>query len=523
MKFKNLSIMTTKLKTLLEFHAKGFSQRRISAYLELSRTSVKNYLSRLLESGKTIDELLQLPDDELLKLSCKETFKQSPDSRYEILEPLLEIYHQKSQRKYVTIQLIWEEYVEEYGIDKTYSYTTFKHHLQEYQKSCTYTYHNTHQPGDVLQVDFAGDKLYLTDIITGKKMPVELLCCILPCSNLLFIYAMLDSCCDNLFNGISKSLEYIGGVPNRILSDNMKQWVTKRDKYEPSFTDAALEFGFHYSTIIKATGVRKPKHKATVESSVQQTYQRVYAKIADDVFYDINELNAILLELLHEFNNRQMQHHDHSRFDYFNANEKGYLNPLPSNPFKLKYTKRCKISSNYHFYINTHQYSVPYEYVNKEVIIIYDVETVEVYDTNFSRITSHKRSHKKYGYTTNIEHMPERHKAYEKSKGLKDTTSYLEKAESISPLLKQVIEHIINNGACIEQAYTSCELILQLYKIHPDELIPACEYAINNLKQINFSIIKQIITNKIYLKREVDIISHQIIHSNLRGKDEFLN
>ena len=163
----------------------------------------------------------------------------------------------------MTFQKLWEEYVEEYP-DQSYSYTTFKYHLQEYIDTHTYKYHNSHKSGDVLQVDFAGDHLYLTDLQTGDKVPVVMLCCVLPCSGLSFVYALPDASIENLFPALSRCMSYIGGVPERILSDNMKQWVRRRDKDGPIFTDAALEFGVHYSTAIEATKVRKTSHKASV-------------------------------------------------------------------------------------------------------------------------------------------------------------------------------------------------------------------------------------------------------------------
>ena len=524
MKFKNLSIMTTKLKLLLELHSKGVSQRRISTHLKLSRTSVKNYLTRLLESGKSLEELQKLSNDELLAISCKETYKQTPDHRFSILEPLLPKYSKELGRRYVTAQLLWEEYRQDYGIDDTYSYTTFKHHLKEYVKSSTYKYHNEHQPADVLQVDFAGDKLYLTDRDTGTKIAVDVLCCTLPCSSYSYVSAMLDSCSDNLFNGISKALDYIGGVPHKILSDNMRQWVKKREKNEPVFTDAALEFGFHYSTIIDATGVKKPKHKASVEAHVHQSYTRVYAKIRDEVFYTLNELNARLLELVDEFNDRQMQGKDYSRAEYFETNEKQYLEPLPDTLFKLKYTKRCKVGSNYHIYINTHQYSIPYEYVNKEITAIYDIDTVEIYDMQFLRIAVHKRSLVRYGYTTIKDHMPPAHQAYEKRKGVKNAVTYLSRAETIDSSVKDVLQMILDSTNYLEQAYNSCESILQLNKLHSEELILSCRYIIdNNIAISRYSSLKKVLDTKIYNKKIINAIADQFKHANLRGEKEFEN
>ena len=522
MKFKNFSIMVAKLRLLLRLHKDGVSQRQLAKRLSLSRTSINAYLKRFLASGKSLKELEELDDSSLLKLSQGEIYRQEPDARFSILEPLLPHYASESKRPKVTIQLLWEEYFQRFR-DDAYSYTTFKYHVNEYIKTHSYSYHNSHKPGDVLQVDFAGDHLYITDRDSGDKIPVEILCCTLPCSSYSFVYALPDACMENLFGALSKCLSYINGVPRRILSDNMKQWVKRREKNEPIFTDAAIEFGVHYATAIEATGVRSPKHKASVESAVHHIYNRIYAKVRDEVFFSINELNSRILDLLVEFNDRKMKNKEYSRSEFFELNEKASLAPLPDMEFTLKYSKQTKVKSNYHIFINTHQYSVPYEYVNQTVSIIYDKDTVEIYDTSYSRIALHKRSFNKYGYSTIAEHMPPNHLAYEFHKNQKNAAYYLYRAGKIDDNVANVLQMVFDNAACIEQAYNSCEAILQLHKLDPESFVNSCKYAKENLKTVNYKIIRQIMKNKAYIDPLSSLLDFQITHSNLRGKEEFLN
>jgi len=53
-----------------------------------------------------------------------------------------------------------------------------------WQASQKVTMHLEHKTGDKLFVDFASDKLYMTDIETGQLIPVEFFVAILPCSQL---------------------------------------------------------------------------------------------------------------------------------------------------------------------------------------------------------------------------------------------------------------------------------------------------------------------------------------------------
>lgn len=47
-----------------------------------------------------------------------------------------------------------------------------------------------HIAGDQMHVDFAGDKLHLSDEKTGDKVPVEVFAAILPCSQITYYEAV---------------------------------------------------------------------------------------------------------------------------------------------------------------------------------------------------------------------------------------------------------------------------------------------------------------------------------------------
>ena len=89
-----------------------------------------------------------------------------------------------------------------------------------------------------MQIDFAGDALWLTDPKTGELTKVVGLVCILPYSGLGFAKAMYNVSMENFFGGISDAFSYFGGTTRIAKSDNMQQWVKKYDRYEPTFNGA---------------------------------------------------------------------------------------------------------------------------------------------------------------------------------------------------------------------------------------------------------------------------------------------
>lgn len=164
----------------------------------------------------------------------------APSSQRQVLDGLLPEYvSDLSHNRYLTIQALHESYNKEHP--DGYGYTQFKKSIREYQYSHNLSFHNTYIPGEEIQIDFAGDALWLTDPKTGELTKVVVLVCILPYSGLGFAKAMYNVSMENFFGGISDAFSYFGGTTRIAKSDNMQQWVKKYDRYEPAFNDAFLK------------------------------------------------------------------------------------------------------------------------------------------------------------------------------------------------------------------------------------------------------------------------------------------
>jgi len=67
------------------------------------------------------------------------------------------------------------------------------------------------------------------------------------------------------------------------------------------------DFAQHYDTVVLPTRAYSPKDKALVEGAVKILYTRVYAKLADKLFYSIHDLNVAIAELVKVHNNMAYQ------------------------------------------------------------------------------------------------------------------------------------------------------------------------------------------------------------------------
>lgn len=363
-------------------------------------------LRKYLSLGLTWQEFEKTSDEEILNIFHK---KKPVDARYQDLEQQFSYMEKELGRIGVTLKTLWEEY--KIGRLFTYEYSQYCHHFQAWQNTRDVRMHIEHKAGDKMFVDFAGDKLQITDRETGIIKDVEVFVALLCWSQLTYVEAADSQKTEDWIRLNVNALRYFDGVPAAIVPDNLKPGVTKANWYEPEINSTYNDFARHYGTVILPARPRKYRDKALVEGAVKIVYQRIYAKLRNEVFYSLDELNERIWELLAEHNGYGFQKKEGSRWALFQDVEKAALKPLPAEPFEFKRYQKATVTFNYHVYLveDKHWYSVPFRYHKKAVVLVYTGLNVEVYHET-ERIAMHHRNRRKWGYSTLPEHMPSHHR-----------------------------------------------------------------------------------------------------------------
>ncbi len=403
-----------------------------------------------------------------------------------------------------------------------YGYTQFKRYVCEYRASHDYSYHNLHEPGKEWQIDFAGDALYLTDYKTKVKQKLVVLVCVMPYSNLIFMMAMPKATTEWFYHGLNNGLEYMGVAPRVAKSDNMKQWVTKSDRYSLSFSDANVEWAQLYGIESTACRVRKPRDKGAVEGAVNQLYQYVYARLENEEYYTLSALNDRIIELLDEYNSRPYK--GSSRWEICEKYEKPNMLSLPDEMYRFRMRKEVKLSATYHVCVGSerHFYSVPYQYVGQIVKVMWDVEYVEVYAGN-ELICLHSRNTIPYGYTTDKVHMPDKHLAYEERKEV-NAAKLIEWGARIGPSVEWTISDILAKTTFPQQAYGKCNGVLSLAKKYGyNRLEHACRIMREQSGNASYKALLTMLQNNRDKDDYGDGISVTPIHDHVRGAKAYKN
>ena len=508
------------LKQLLQLKAKGYSNRRAGEVLGISRNTVNNYVQLLSGSGMDFEAMSELSLSEIQKLVDQGSDPVPPgrdEARYESLQKQINYYLQELKHPGATYQQLWFDYKEAHP--DGYAYTQFKEYLKTHQKKQEVRMVIQHKYGDKLFIDFTGQKLRIVDRSSGEVEEMEVFIGILGGSQYTYVEACSSQKMESFIRCCVNCLEYIGGVPQALVPDNLKSAVQQANNYEPLLNRQYKAMSVHYDTVIVPARAVKPRDKALVEGAVKLVYQRIFYPLRNHIFFSLAELNEHIWGLLKSYNARLFQGRDHSRQDLFLQHEKHLLKALAPHRFEVKTFKRAKVQKNTHLWIEKHYYSVPHRYMGQRVQVQYNELTVEVF-YNHERIAIHKRSQQPYRYTTVKDHLPSTHKF------VLDwhPDRFIKWGQKIGTATGQYIEKVLDHYSYPEQAYKSCLGILNLGKKYSNErLEKACIRALHYGKY-SYRTVENILIRKLDKLDEAEEKDTQLklpLHDNIRGADYY--
>jgi transposase len=285
-----------------------------------------------------------------------------------------------------------------------------------------------------------------------------------------------------------RAFAYFGGVTRAVVPDNTKTGIRKACFYEPDLNISYLEMANHYGTAILPTRVKKPRDKAKVENGVLVVERWILARIRNETFFGLAQLNRRIGELLEELNRRPFQKLPGTRLSAFLEIDQPALKPLPAQPYQFAEWKRATVHIDYHVELEGHYYSIPYRLVGKKVDLRYTPHTLECFYQS-TRVASHIRSYLRGRHTTLKEHMPPNHQRW-----LDWTPERFGRwAQKIGPACATLITTVISSRPLPQQGFRSALGILRLEKDYdPRRLEMACQRALE-IGATSYSSLKSIL------------------------------
>ena len=332
----------TNYREILRLKKLGLNNSQIAQSLGCSRTTVIQVLNVAEEKGVSYP----LPED-LSDRKLSELLFPSDRSKPEYKMPDYEYVHKELQKNGVTLNLLWLEYCEkcrEEG-ELPYQLTQFKKHYRDYAVKTNATMNLNHKPGEIMQVDWAGDTATVIDTDTGEAIPAYIFVSSLPYSGYAYVEAFFSINQECWIAAHVNAFRYYGGVTRILQCDNLKTGVVSHGRNEVTLNKAYNEMAEHYGTAILPCRVRAPKDKAMVEGTVGVISNYILGALRNRQFLSLAELNEAIFERLETFNHKPFQKKDGSRASMFEE-EKPFLLPEKRSGKRNRYIRRRKNSAN---------------------------------------------------------------------------------------------------------------------------------------------------------------------------------
>jgi transposase len=226
----------------------------------------------------------------------------------------------------------------------------------------------------------------------GDRRKIQLFVMTLPWSNARFVAAFPRATQEFFFEGHLKAFEFFGGVPRRIIYDNLKSAVTKVFKGRRRDLNAAFEtFSGHYLFEASFCNVRRGNEKGHVEGGVKWAQRSLMTPIP--AWTDWARFNESLERQCGKALERPARPEGCNTAQKLEE-ERAHLHPLPTLAPHIGRPRPAQVNSLCLVHFDSNAYSVPSGFAHHEVMVRADVARVEIYHRT-ERIAAHCRSHKR--------------------------------------------------------------------------------------------------------------------------------
>jgi transposase len=250
------------VRDVLRLNAAGVSGNEIARRVGVAPSTVRLTLKRLAAAGLGWPLPAEMTDAALEAQLFTAVGKKQGHRRR--AEPDWVAIHRELKRKHVTLQILWDEYIER--DPDGYRYSRFCELYRGWASRVSVTMRQAHAGGDKLFVDYAGDTVpVIIDRLSGTTRPAQIFVAVMGASNFTYAEASWTQALGDWIGAHTRAFEAIGGVPNLLVPDNTKVAVIKACLYEPQVNRTYAEMATHYDTAILPARPRRPRDKAKVE------------------------------------------------------------------------------------------------------------------------------------------------------------------------------------------------------------------------------------------------------------------
>lgn len=410
----------------------GESDRKIHEVLGLNRRTIRSYREWAQQQG-LLEGALPTPEalHHLLHETLPTPLPPQNISTVEAYRPLVE----RLRAEGCEIQAIFQR-LQEQGYGGSYSSVyRFVRRLEPSTPDVTVRVERA--PGEEAQVDF-GAAGQLLDPATGRARKAWAFVMTLAWSRHQYVEFVWDQSLSSWLLAHRHAFEFFGGVPKRLVIDNLKSAITRACWENPQVQVAYRECAEHYGFLIAPCRVRTPQHKGKVEKGGVHYLKRNFLAGRRPVLLPQanQEVRAWCLTVAGQRLHGTTREQPLVRFD---QTEQARLAPLPPAPYDLALWKEVKVSRDCYVTFDNAYYSVPFRYVGQPLRVRGGTQQVRIFSTDHQLLATHERATQAGQRQTHLDHLPP-----EKVPGLLlEREALLRSATDIGPATGQIVQTLL--------------------------------------------------------------------------------
>jgi transposase len=441
------------------------SDRQIGKDLGIDRRTVKRYRQWAQEQG-----LLQndLPDHQsLLKLLDETLPEKMPPQNSSKAEPY-RARIEKLLKEKVKVTAIYDR-LREQGYDGSYA-SVLRLARQIAPKPVeTYTRKEC-EPAEEAEIDFG----YVGKMLDaeGKLRKAWAFVMVLGWSRYAYVEFVFDQKVETWLRCHRNALGFFGGVPQRLVIDNLKSGITQAIWDDPHVQMAYRECAEHYGFLILPCRPATPEHKGKVEGGVGYVQGRF---MGGKGTLDLVQANRDVRKWCRE--EAGMRIHGTTKEQprrRFEEVEKERLKPLPETPYDMAIWKKAKLHRDCHIVFEGSYYSAPFRLVGQSLWVCAGTRQVRLFNEKYELVATHERAARPGTRQTHRDHYPA-----EKLPGLERTReSCLTQAAELGPAVQQAVEQILADPV-LDRVHQAGRLLRLSEKYGCQRLNDACQRALD--------------------------------------------
>lgn len=230
------------------------------------------------------------------------------------------------------------------------------------------------EPGEVAQVDWGSFGMLR---VGSTQRPLSAFVMVLKWSRALFVDFSLDMRMDTFLRMHQRAFQHFGGVPQRVIYDNLKSVVLHHVGTTVQFNPAFLAFAGHMLFEPVAAPVRYPQAKGNVENAIKYLRSSFFYGRS---FRDLADVRAQAERWRDDVANARLHATTRERPADRLLVEKTRLRAPPTHPFDTDLVLPLVVSKEARVHLDTNTYSVPHTLVGRTVHLRADDTTVRVVD-----------------------------------------------------------------------------------------------------------------------------------------------